>query len=202
MMRTKTGKPQTKGILAIVVAMLVVSGSIRLGSVGIAVAKNSQGNTTPSASPVLGQCTTNKDVETLMELLKKRDARITAREVEQESRQVTLDESEKIIRENIEKLKLAEMKLANTIKIVGGASVQDIERLIAVYEAMKPKDASLLFEKMAPDFAAGFLAKMSASAAAGIMSGLTADKAYEVSVVLAGRNAKAPKDNAYQVTNE
>jgi flagellar motility protein MotE (MotC chaperone) len=46
---------------------------------------------------------------------------------------------------------------------------------------------------MAPDFAAGFLAQMRPDAAAAVLSGLDPNKAYTISVVLAGRNALAPK---------
>jgi flagellar motility protein MotE (MotC chaperone) len=46
---------------------------------------------------------------------------------------------------------------------------------------------------MDPDFAAGFLGRMRPAAAAGIMAGLSPQKAYTISVLLAGRNAQAPK---------
>ena len=47
-----------------------------------------------------------------------------------------------------------------------GAVAADIDRLVSVYEAMKPKEAAQLFEAMPPSFAAGFLARMRAEQAA------------------------------------
>ena len=46
---------------------------------------------------------------------------------------------------------------------------------------------------MEPDFAAGFLGRMRPDAAAAVMAGLTPETAYSISVILAGRNATAPK---------
>ncbi|MEZ5673973.1 MAG: hypothetical protein R3D81_01625 [Thalassovita sp.] len=74
------------------------------------------------------------------------------------------------------------------------AAERDIGTLVAVYENMKPKDAAPLFEEMDPNFAAGFLSRMKPEAAAGIMAGLSPNVAYTISVVLAGRNAEAPKE--------
>ena len=57
-----------------------------------------------------------------------------------------------------------------------------------------PTDAANLFQTMSPDFAAGFLARMQPASAAAILTGLKPDTAYEVSVLLAGRNALVPKN--------
>ena len=55
-------------------------------------------------------------------------------------------------------------------------------------------EAAALFEEMDPRFAAGFLGRMPAPAAAAIMAGLSPKTAYSFSVLLAGRNANAPRD--------
>jgi flagellar motility protein MotE (MotC chaperone) len=91
-------------------------------------------------------------------------------------------------------LQKAEDDLEKTMAIANGASEKDLAQLTAVYEAMKPADAAVLFQTMAPEFAAGFLGRMQPTSAAAIMTGMKPDKAYEVSVLLAGRNALAPKN--------
>ena len=58
---------------------------------------------------------------------------------------------------------------------------------------MKPSEAAALFQKMDPDFAAGFLGRMAPKSAASILSGLDAEKAYAISVHLAGRNVETSK---------
>ena len=47
---------------------------------------------------------------------------------------------------------------------------------------------------MTPEFAAGFIGRMRADAAAAIMAGLSPQAAYTISVILAGRNARAPTE--------
>jgi flagellar motility protein MotE (MotC chaperone) len=47
---------------------------------------------------------------------------------------------------------------------------------------------------MDPEFAAGFLSRMQPAAAAAVLAGMAPDSAYSISVLIAGRNALAPKD--------
>ena len=129
----------------------------------------------------------------LVTALKAREARVAAAETALEDRRQALALTEKVVTAKLAELKAAEEKLARTLAIADTAADKDVARLTEVYAAMKPKQASAVFEQMAPDFAAGFLGRMPPAAAAAIMSGLSPDKAYTVSVLLAGRNAGAPK---------
>ena len=183
-----------KGILSFIVIALLLSGGIRLGSMSIAYASGTPDNSTDISTEEAEQCITDDATKELMELLQTRDAAISERENEQNERQDILDQAAAEIQANLIKLEEAEAQLSKTIEQVSGASSGDIEQLTAVYQSMKPKDAAQLFEQMTPKFAAGFLAGMPPAAAAGILSGLSTDKAYAVSVVLAGRNATAPKE--------
>ena len=90
-------------------------------------------------------------------------------------------------------LEQIESDLRKTLALADGAAENDLARLTSVYENMKPKDAAALFETMEPDFAAGFLGRMRPDAAASVMTGLSPGAAYSISVILAGRNANAPK---------
>jgi len=60
---------------------------------------------------------------------------------------------------------------------------------------MKPRDTAALFSEMAPGFAAGFLGIMRPDSAAAIMTELEPQTAHLISVMLAGRNASAPRRN-------
>lgn len=88
----------------------------------------------------------------------------------------------------------AEEQLAATLARADRAAEQDVSQLVEVYESMNPKNAAQIFEAMDVTFAAGFLSRMQREAAAEILSGLPPDKAYAVSVVIAGRNASAPRE--------
>lgn len=179
-----------RGVLALTVAMLLLSASLRLGSVGIALASNPSGieNIKPVAA-----CVTDAETQDLMALLKLREQKIEKTEAAQADRENKLAQAEAAIIENLSRVEEAEARLSQTIQSVDGASSDDVDQLTAVYQSMKPKDAAQLFEQMTPDFASGFLSQMPPAAAAGILSGLSSEKAYAISVVLAGRNAKAPK---------
>ena len=102
--------------------------------------------------------------------------------------------AESAIASRLAEMQSVEAKLAATLSLADGAAEKDLARLTAVYEAMKPKDASALFETMAPEFAAGFLGRMRPDAAALVMTGLSPKAAYGISVLLAGRNALVPKE--------
>ena len=90
-------------------------------------------------------------------------------------------------------LEQAEVELRGTLALADNAAENDLARLTSVYENMKPKDAAALFGAMEPDFAAGFLGRMRPDAAAAVLAGLSPDAAYSISVILASRNANAPK---------
>jgi flagellar motility protein MotE (MotC chaperone) len=130
----------------------------------------------------------------LLAALAAREERVTEREQQLKERQRLLEEADLAVEEKLVKLSLAENNLRATISLAASAAEDDIMQLVNVYQAMKPKDAALLFEEMAPDFAVGFLGRMTPEAAARILSGLSPETAYAFSAVLAGRNAHVPKN--------
>ena len=125
--------------------------------------------------------------------LRAREDRIKEREAKIALRTKALAVADEEITKRLQTLEQAERDLRQTLALADGAAENDLARLTAVYENMKPKDAAALFETMEPAFAAGFLGRMRPDAAASIMAGLTPEIAYTISIILAGRNAKAPK---------
>ncbi|MFO7856081.1 MAG: hypothetical protein R6V44_12855 [Paracoccaceae bacterium] len=105
-----------------------------------------------------------------------------------------LEAAERRFRAEAVALEDAERRLAATLAIADEAAEDDVGRLVAVYESMKPKSAARIFESMDVVFAAGFLARMDREAAAEILAELPPERAYAVSAVIAGRNAAAPTE--------
>ncbi|MCW1919174.1 hypothetical protein NX862_10420 [Rhodobacter sp. KR11] len=174
-------------VLVILAVILAAGGALRLGvGVGSAMANNAREADVPLNCPV--------PPAALASALSAREAQVKAKEDAVAQRLSALNLADEAITKRLEELKLAEEELKQTIAIADGASEKDLTQLTAVYEAMKPADAAALFQTMAPEFAAGFLGRMQAPAAAAIMTGMDPAKAYEVSVLLAGRNANAPKN--------
>lgn len=176
-----------RSVLLILAVILAAGGALRLGvGVGGAMANNAKESDLPLNCPV--------PPAALAAALSAREAQVQAKEEKLAQRMSALTLADQAITKRMEELQAAEEELKKTIAIADGASEKDLTQLTAVYEAMKPADAAALFQTMAPQFAAGFLGRMQPTSAAAILTGMDPAKAYEVSVLLAGRNANAPKN--------
>lgn len=187
-----------RGVLGVITVMLVGSALIRLGAgSGAALARDQLLEEAP-VPPAAEGCVPRAELEPMLTAFAEREASIAAEEERIAERLAALAAAEARLAETIAELEGAEAALAGTIARADTAAEEDLARLTAVYEAMKPKDAARLFETMAPEFAAGFLARMRPDAAAALFSGLPPETAYSVSVILAGRNARAGEPAATQ----
>lgn len=181
-----------RGALFLVALLLGGSGVIRLG-LGADHAFAMAGAAAPeTAAPAA--CEPDGGALAMLDELKAREARVREREAALDDRAQALTLARAEIDAKLADLTAAEEKLAATLSLADQAAEEDVARLTAVYEKMKPKDAASLFAEMEPDFAAGFLARMRPDAAAAVMAGLDPKAAYAISVLLAGRNAAAPKE--------
>ncbi|RMF46181.1 MAG: hypothetical protein D6751_05705 [Deltaproteobacteria bacterium] len=195
-------KPQTKkrakgvrGPLWAIIVVLSVAGSIRLfDGIGLAVASVSPPQDNPEAVSVGESCEAPPDTAELLKMFKERQDSLDAREEALADREADLRAAESVVTAKLADLENARAALEKTIAVSESAAENDLAKLTAVYESMKPKEAAPLFEAMEPDFAAGFLSRMRADSAAAIMARLKPETAYAVSVLLAGRNARAPTE--------
>jgi flagellar motility protein MotE (MotC chaperone) len=130
----------------------------------------------------------------LLKAIQEREAQIAEREAYIDRRMQTLAVAEQRIREQMDALTEAESKLAATLNLADNATEEDVARLTEVYQRMKPTEAAGIFETMDIQFAAGFFSRMRPESSAAIMANLPADLAYSISVVMAGRNANAPRE--------
>lgn len=180
-----------RGTLFIVAMLFATSGALRLGSgVGTALARAED----PQDSAAAVTPATCEPPLALAEALGLREDRVVVREAALNDRQAALALADAAITERLAALEAMEAELRATLALADGAAEADIDRLTAVYQAMKPKDAAALFQTMSPEFAAGFLGRMTPEAAAAILSGMSSEAAYGISVIVAGRNAAAPKE--------
>jgi flagellar motility protein MotE (MotC chaperone) len=196
---TRTGfaargpKSRKRQVLPVVAGLLIASGLVRFGGeTGLVLAEENEFETGAS-EPTLASDGIDGP-EALVAALQDRERTLAAREVQLEDRIRALTVAETEISEKIRALEEAESTLRATMEIAQTAAEDDLIRLTAVYENMKPANAAALFTEMDPAFAAGFLGLMRAEAAAAIMSNLSPATAYSISVLLAGRNAEAPTE--------
>lgn len=183
------------GPIFLILFCFVVSGTLRVGSQGMALAREGTPSTTltdtlPQECPVAEP----PEVGSLLAAINERQDQLAEQGREMAERRLLLNELEARMANQLDALRTAEARLASTLAIADSAAENDIARLTQVYEKMKPKNAALVFESMETSFAAGFLSRMKPEAAAGILSEMPSDQAYSVSVVMAGRNARAPTE--------
>ncbi len=191
-----------RGTLLIIGALFFASGVIRIADgTGNAVAREvkafssrAEASTTEDETAQPQECATEDGLSRALATVRRRMAELDEREKQFEIRMVTLQRAEVEIQKNLTALVQAEESLSATIAQADGAAEKDIERLIAMYEKMKPKDAANLFEAMDSTFAAGFLARMRPDVSAEVMAGMTPTKAYSISILLAGRNTGVPTE--------
>ncbi|WP_229801217.1 MotE family protein [Tateyamaria omphalii] len=145
------------------------------------------GNSEPTANQ-------DTDIKSLLDSLREREAKVLEREGALDERAKALDVAQVEIERRLVALEDVEQRLRGTLSIAQTAAEDDLSKLTTVYENMKPKEAAALFGAMEPAFAAGFLGRMRPEIAAKIMAGLEPDSAYSISAILAGRNARAPKN--------
>lgn len=133
-----------------------------------------------------------RDVAAIVLELRRREAELAERSAQIEERLALLAAAEERVTRQIEALREAEAELDATMTLADGLAEADIERLVAMFEAMRAEQAAQVFAEMDPRFAAGFLGRLRPETAAGILGGLEPTQAYALSTILAGRNALVP----------
>ncbi len=181
-----------RGALVILALFLASSGALRIGGMAGQALANSE--EVPQPTPAADPADCPAPAPALLQALNEREAQVRVQELAAADRMAALTLADAAITKRMEDLAAAEASLKEVLTIADGAAEQDLARLTAVYEAMKPTDAAALFAAMSPDFAAGFLGRMQPAAAAAVMAGMEPDMAYSISVLIAGRNAMAPKE--------
>lgn len=194
-MKIPTRVPSGRGALLIIALLFGSSAVVRLGAgSGQAIAKGVANLAENEPEQSIEQCEPVVGIGKLVAAISERENLLTTRERELQELEQSLSLAKDQFRINMAALIKAESKLSATIAQSESAAEDDLERLTAVYENMKPKEAATLFEEMNPTFAAGFIGRMRPDAAALLLAGLSPQTAYSISVILAGRNANTPTE--------
>jgi len=128
--------------------------------------------------------------ETLAEALLAEQGRIEARSVELLKREKALEALEAKLDKQLDNIETTRNSVQAQLDKIETLATDDLKHLISMYETMKPKNAAEIFDSMAPAFAAGFLRDMNSARAGLIMSEMDAKKSYEISLVIANKNAE------------
>jgi len=192
-MSRRAAQPRKTGTITVIVGLFLASGLIRAVEIAPAFAEEMLPEI--ATGPMeMASAEPAPDMPELLKAIQDREAQITEREAYIDRRMQTLAVAEQRIREQMDALREAESKLAATLTLADSATEEDVARLTEVYQRMKPTEAADIFETMDIQFAAGFFSRMRPESSAAIMANLPADLAYSISVVMAGRNANAPRE--------
>lgn len=177
--------------MPLLAGLLIASGVLRLGDSG-AVATVSDLFDAGRAHAADTPPGDMGELDGILKALKAREAALDERAAKLEERAAVVAEGEAALAEQLAEIEAAEDRLRAMVKMADKAAEDDLTRLAAVYESMKPAEAGRLFEQMPPAFAAGFLSLMRPEISAAILAQVPPDAALAISVVMAGRNASNP----------
>ena len=166
-----------------------------------AIAKNKQAKDTQELTNVLHKSTTSKnsvniapnqtfsnsEIMILQELAQRRevlDAR--AKEIDKKALQLKVAEDE--IDKKIAQLKKYEERLIQLTDKYNKKEKENIESLVKLYTAMKPKDAARIFNTLDLEITVAILKGMKPSTTSTIISQMNSERAQEITAVLIGNN--------------
>lgn len=119
---------------------------------------------------LLGGCTDVPEAVALAETLRLRGIAVDRVLADLDRRKDDLAAAEEQLLRRLAALKQAKASMGDARAARDSGTVAGIERLIAVYDAMKPADAALILAALPPDFAAEILARVQPDAGARIIA--------------------------------
>jgi len=170
--------------VALIAACFIASALLRASGIGVALAESGTGE----------QAAASTEADRLLAALREREAQLEAEAARLAERAEKLATAEAKLGEQIAAFERAQAGLEETLALADGAAERDIERMIAVYERMKPGDAARIFETMDVSFASGLLVGMKPEIAAQVLASMEPQKAYAVTVMATSRNAAVPTE--------
>ncbi|KGJ06275.1 Flagellar motility protein MotE, a chaperone for MotC folding [Paracoccus halophilus] len=126
---------------------------------------------------LLAGCMDVPEVVALADTLRQRSQRMDRYIQEMERKKAEIAFAEKQLTEKL--VELRKLRQLNARRDAGQQQVQndDIARLIAVYDQMKPEQAAMVISNLPPDFAAQILARVQPETGARIMASVEPERA-------------------------
>ncbi|MBP7243368.1 hypothetical protein [Amaricoccus sp.] len=175
------------GGVGLIVLCFLGSAALRLAESGAAIAEELGADSPDGAAAPA-------EADDLLAAIRAREAALAAEEARMADRKQTLNVAEAKLAEQLAAFETAQKNLEDTLAMADKAAERDIDRMTAVYEAMKPADAAKIFGTMDVSFASGLLVGLDPKSAAAILSGMAPEQAYAITLTIASRNARVPKE--------
>ncbi|MEM0943067.1 MAG: hypothetical protein AAGI70_03880 [Pseudomonadota bacterium] len=183
--------------MVLIAACFVVSAGMRVADPASAIASELTSLSNLAAVPPptpQSDLPSSESLAEMLTLIQERQEQLDAKAQRIAERARIIEVAEIKLREQMAALEAAEQRLAETLRVADRAAEKDVEKLVTAFETMNPKRAAPIFENMDVAFAAGLISRMKGPSAAEVLAGMSAEKAYAISVFIAGQNARAPTE--------
>jgi flagellar motility protein MotE (MotC chaperone) len=190
-MRAQRTSAAAIGGVTLITVCFLASAVLRLGDLGAALAQ--EGELATAVAPRLAGYETD-NAEDLLAAIREREQQLEREAARLAERGQALAVAEARLAEQIEAFEIARAGLEETIALADSAAERDLAQMTAVYERMKPQEAAGIVQRMDITFAAGLLARMKPEIAAGILTSMEPETAYAITLMVASRNARAPRE--------
>ncbi|WP_017999316.1 hypothetical protein [Paracoccus sp. N5] len=121
-------------------------------------------------SELMSGCTDVPEAVALADTLRERSLRIDRYMQDMQRRKDEIATAEKQLTEKLVELRKLKQQIGSNEQGYAQAQNDDIARLIAVYDQMKPEQAAMVLSNLPPDFAAQILARVQPETGARIMA--------------------------------
>ena len=140
-----------------------------------------------ASAALLDGCTDVPEAVALAETLRLRGIAVDRALADLDRRKQEISAAEERIRTRLQALKTAKAALGDARGARQAGTTAGIDRLIAVYDAMKPAEAATIIAALPPDFAAEILARIQPEASARIIASIEPGQAAVLTAHMGSR---------------
>ncbi|WBU56728.1 MotE family protein [Paracoccus sediminicola] len=144
-----------------------------------------------AADDMLRGCGDVPEVVALIEEYRLRETRIAKALAALRDERAEVSEARAVLAVELKRLKSAKKRAGGSLTNREKAVESDIERLVAVYEAMKPKEAAAVLSDIPAEFSAELLMRVHPETSARIISALEPEKAAILTTYMGARSASS-----------
>ena len=143
----------------------------------------------PAAADLLAGCGDIPEIVALVEELRVREDRIKKALAELDNKKAEIAAARATLTAELRRLKEAGPTISNSRTTTQRAMDADVARLVAVYEAMKPKEAAAVLSSLPANFSAEILMRVNPETGARIIAAIAPDKAAVLTTYMGARSA-------------
>lgn len=176
-----------KRLLPALGLLFVVTGLMQ----GISTAGAALGRSGEGGGDVLAGCRDIPEVAAMVEQLDIRATRLSAYQTALERRKADIATAEATLTAKLRQLKAVHDRFGGGEQSVRSDVADDIDRLIGVYDAMKPRDAAAVLGSLPPEFAAEILMRVDPAIGAQILAAVEPAEAAILTTHMGARHVRS-----------